>query len=140
VPLFNKAACEKANNILKEILLGLHIDSPGLQLYLNAKGEPAKDKLDFQLIEYDRGTNNVESGQHINRDTFGTRHIDIESSDSLSSERRHRHNQRASEKHRTGYPMIGHYDSWLVDQKNIDGGEPQYSAISNMVQCFLRLF
>jgi hypothetical protein len=58
-PLFNKAAWEKANNILKEVLLGLHSDPPGLQLYhpqLNAKGEPAKDKLGFQLIECDRGT------------------------------------------------------------------------------------
>jgi hypothetical protein len=88
LPLFNKAAWEKANKFFKEILLGLQSDPPGLQLYhpqLNAKGEPAKDKLVFQLIERDRGTNNVESGHRINRDTFCTRHTGIESSDSLSA-------------------------------------------------------
>jgi hypothetical protein len=122
VPLFNKPARKKANNILKEILLGPHSDQPGFQLYhpqINAKGEPAKDKLGFQLIECDRGTKKFESGHRINRDTFVTRHTGIESSDSFSTERRHRHNQLALEKHRAGYPKVGHYDSWLVDQEQI---------------------
>jgi hypothetical protein len=90
VPLFNKAAWEKADNILKEISLGVYSDPPGLQMYhpqLNAKGGPAKDKLGYQLIECDRGTNNVENGHRINCDTFGTRHTGSEPDDSLSAER-----------------------------------------------------
>lgn len=36
-------------------------------------------------------------------------------SDCLSRERRHRHNQNVSQKRRSGFPRLGHYDTWLVD-------------------------
>ena len=36
--------------------------------------------------------------------------------DCLLAERRHRHNQKMSELHRSAYPKFGHYDSWLTDQ------------------------
>jgi hypothetical protein len=62
---------------------------------------------------------NVENSHRTNRDTFGTRHTDIASSDSLSAERRHRNNQRASEKHRQGFPKVGHSDTWLIDHEQI---------------------
>ncbi len=39
----------------------------------------------------------------------------IAMSSMLLAENRHRHNQRCSEQQREGYPMIGHYDTWLVD-------------------------
>jgi hypothetical protein len=121
-PLFNKKAWVRANYLLKEVILGVYSDPPGMQLYhpkLTSKGEPKKDRLGLDLLECDRGTGNVENSHRINRDTFGTRQTGIESSDALSAERRHRHNHRASEIHRQGFPKVGHYDTWLVDQEQI---------------------
>jgi hypothetical protein len=86
---------------------------------LTAEGLAAKDKLGLELLECDRGTGNVENSHRTNRDTFDTRHTGISSSDSLSTERRHRNNQRASEKHRQGFPKVGHYDTWLIYQEHI---------------------
>lgn len=40
-------------------------------------------------------------------------------SDFLLAERRQRHNHRASERRRIGFPKIGHYDTWLIDQLQI---------------------
>ena len=37
-------------------------------------------------------------------------------SDCLLAERRHRHNQRCSERRRFGFPFVGHFNSWAVDQ------------------------
>jgi hypothetical protein len=122
-PLFNKAAWAKANNLLKDILLGLYSNPPpGLALYhpkLTAEGLAAKDKLGLELLECDRGTGNIENSHRTNRDTFGTRHTGISSSDSLSTERHHRKNQRSPEKHHQGFPKVGHYDTWLIDQEHI---------------------
>jgi hypothetical protein len=35
-------------------------------------------------------------------------------SDCLLREKRHRHNQNVSENRRSGFPRIGHYDTWLI--------------------------
>jgi hypothetical protein len=86
---------------------------------LTGVGLSAKDKLGLELLECDRGTGDVENSHRKNRDTFGTRHTGIASSDALSAERRHRNNQRASEKHHQGFPKVGHYDTLLIDQEQI---------------------
>jgi len=36
--------------------------------------------------------------------------------DCILAEFRHRHNIRASERHRLGFPRIGHFDTWLTDK------------------------
>ena len=40
----------------------------------------------------------------------------MEMSDCLLAERRHRYNHNISEKRRTGFPKLGHYDTWLIDK------------------------
>ena len=40
-------------------------------------------------------------------------------SDYVLAERRHRHNQKCSERKRLNYPKIGHFDTWLIDSLQI---------------------
>ena len=68
MPLFNDRAWKKANNILKEILLGYYSDPPGFSFYstrLNKKGEPMLNAYGFELLYCNRGTNGVESIQLV---------------------------------------------------------------------------
>lgn len=119
LPLFNAAAWKKANNILKEILLGHFSDPPGYSFYktkLNKKGEPMVNKYGFEKLSCNRGTPDVENTHKQMVTTFGTWHCGIEMSDCLLRERRHRHNHRCSENRRSGFPRIGHYDTWMIDQ------------------------
>jgi hypothetical protein len=63
-PLFNVRAWKKANNVLKEILLGYYSDPPGYSFYTNRldkKGEPMVDKFGIALLDCNRGTNDVEA-------------------------------------------------------------------------------
>jgi hypothetical protein len=117
-PLFNKRAWKKANNILKEIMMGYYSDPPGFAFYstkLDKRGEPMVNKYGFELLSCNRGTNDVESIHKTLLSIFGTWHIGIEMSDCLLRERRHRHNHKCSERRRYGFPRIGHYDTWLID-------------------------
>ena len=47
--------------------------------------------------------------------TFGTWCTGVEMPDVLLAEFRHRYNHRVSERRRTGFPKLGHYDTWLID-------------------------
>ena len=117
-PLFGKYAWEKANNILKEILKGYWSDPPGFSFYttrLGVDGQPKTNKYGLQLLDCNRGTNDVENDHKQYVTTFGTWHTGIQMSDCLLAERRHRHNQRMSERYRSGFPRLGHYDSWKID-------------------------
>ena len=118
-PLFNEAAWAKANNLLKEILLGYYSDPPGVHMYtkkLKADGSVKMNKYDMEEIECMRGTNRVEAYHKHLIVTFGHFHTGVELSTVLLAERRHRHNHRCSERRRRGFPRIGHYDTWLIDQ------------------------
>ena len=118
LPLFNKAAWKKANNLLQEILAGNASDPPGCLFYqqqLNAKGEPAFDELGFPLLDCNRGTNDTECVHKQILTTFGTWCTGMEMSDALMAERRHRYNQHVSERRRLGFPKLGHSDTWLID-------------------------
>jgi hypothetical protein len=118
-PLFNQTAWDKAANVLKEILAGYASDPPGFSFYqqqLSAKGEPVFDKLGCALITCSRGTNDTECTHKQIMTTFGSWCTGCEMSDCLMAERRHRYNQRVSERRRVGFPKIGHSDTWLVDQ------------------------
>lgn len=117
-PLFNKEAWAKANNLLKEILRGYYSDPPGVQMYskkLNADGSVKKNKYGMEEIECSRGTNRVEAYHKNLVVTFGGWHVGIAMSAVLLAENRHRYNQRCAERRRDGHPMIGHYDTWLID-------------------------
>ena len=121
LPLFNKTAWKKANNLLKEILLGLYSDPPGFNFYhleVDADGSPRTDKHGLQLLHCSRGTNDVENAHKNYNTTF--RHIaGIEMGDCLLAERRHRHNIRMAESRIPGYPRLGHYDTWKIDKLQI---------------------
>jgi hypothetical protein len=118
VPLFNKTAWGRANNVLKEVLDGNASDPPGFSFYtfqLNAKGEFAIDALGIELITCNRGTNDTECVHKQIVTTFGTWCTGVEMSDRLMAEHRHRYNQRVSERRRLGFPKLGHFDTWRID-------------------------
>ncbi len=123
LPLFNKAAWKKANNVLKEILAGNASNPCGMVIYLQqltAKGEPAYDSHEHAILDCSRGSNDTECAhtkQFIT--TFGTWNTGVEMSDVLMAEWRHRYNQHVLEQRRLGFPRIGHYDTWLIDYLQI---------------------
>ena len=73
----------------------------------------------MEIVECIRGTNHTECFHRNLALTFESWYTRVEMSDCLLSERRHRHNQRCAERRRFGYPKLGHYDTWLIDQLQI---------------------
>ena len=121
-PLFNKAAWKKANNVLKEILAGNASDPCGIGFYsqqLTAGGEPVYDNHEHALLDCSRGSNDTECAHKQFITTFGTWNTGVEMSDILMAEWRHRYNAHVSERRRLGFPVIGHYDTWLIDYLQI---------------------
>ncbi|KAL3791184.1 LOW QUALITY PROTEIN: hypothetical protein ACHAWO_013615 [Cyclotella atomus] len=117
-PLFTPRAWKKANNVLKEILDGYYSDPPGLELYtkkLGKSGAVLTNKYGLEIIECFRGTNRVESYHKNLTVTFGRWSVGIRMSDCLLAERRHRHNQKCSERRRLDHPVTGHYNTWDTD-------------------------
>jgi hypothetical protein len=120
-PLFNKAAWIKANNLLKEILLGYYSDPPGFNFYrlrLGTDGKPTVDKYGLQLLHCNRGTNDVENGHKHYHTTFRYT-AGIELGDCLLAERRHRHNLRMAETRIADHPRLGHFNTWQIDKLQI---------------------
>ena len=118
-PLFNAAAWKKADNVLKEIRGGFYSDPPGIALYtkrLRANGTVMRNKYHMEMLECLRGTNRTEAYHKNLITTFGSWCTGVEMSDCLLAERRHRHNHKCSEKRRWGFPKIGHFDTWKIDQ------------------------
>ena len=136
--LFNDAAWKKANNVLAEVLEGLAANPPGVQFYyqsLDAKGEPAFDEHRIPLLDCSRGTNDVENSHKQIVTTFGTWCTGVEMSDVLHAERRHRYNHKVSERRRSGFPRLGHFDTWLIDELQLvheeNHGVPLYDSWNN---------
>ena len=118
-PLFNKKAWGSAKNVLREILRGYYSDPPGVQWYtkrLKKDGAVATNKYGMDLLDCSRGTNRVESFHKDLITDWGSWNLGMEMSVKLLAEKRHRHNHRVSEKRRDGFPKIGHYDTWEVDE------------------------
>jgi hypothetical protein len=118
-PLFNDTAWKKADNIVREILEGLISDPLRHSFYtvqIRQDGSPVTNKYRFRLLHCNRGTNDVENFHKVLITTFVNWHNGIEMSDCLLRERQHRHNQKMSETRRFGYPTIGHFDTWKIDQ------------------------
>jgi hypothetical protein len=119
LPLFDSNAWDKANNVLKEILDGNVSDPPGIDFYvhrLDSNGDPKFDKLGLALYDCNRGTNMTENVHKQLNYLFGSWSINIEFSDKLTAEFRHRYNQNMARRRRLNYPKIGHFDTWLVDE------------------------
>jgi hypothetical protein len=117
-PLFNAKAWVKARGILNEILEGYYSDPPGMCMYtkrLRRNGSVRTNKYGMDMIECCRGTNRTEAYHKNLVIAFRNWNTGIEMSDCLLSERRHRHNHRCSERRRFGFPILGHYDTWLID-------------------------
>lgn len=137
-PLFNDAAWKKANNILQEVLEGLVSDPPGVSFYvtrLNSDGSEMVNKYGFTMLESIRGSNRTESYHKGLITTFGDWVVGVEMSDCLIRERRHRHNHNVSVQRRPGFPDVGHYDTWLIDELQLlvesNFGVLLYSSWSN---------
>lgn len=117
-PLFNAESWKKADNLLKEILLGYYSDPPGVAMYtkkLRPDGSIEQNKYGMDKIECCRGTNRVEAFHKNLNVSFGSWPVGVAMASVLLSERRHRHNHRTSERRRDDFPKIGHYDTWKVD-------------------------
>jgi hypothetical protein len=105
--------------VLSEILLGLYSDPPGELFYtIHLRGNRTEMTNKYDMVMYDclRGTNRVES---VHKDLIAIIrgwNTGVEMSVALLGERRHRHNQRVAETRRLGYPRIGHYDIWLIEE------------------------
>ncbi|KAL7477310.1 hypothetical protein ACHAW6_003119 [Cyclotella cf. meneghiniana] len=118
-PLFNKNAWKKANNILCDVLTGFYSDPPGLEFYtkrLGRNGQLMRSKYGLDLIECLRGTDCTEACHKNLAVTFGSWPIGVEMSDCLLAECRHHHNYRCSERHCFGFPVLGNYNTWVMDQ------------------------
>jgi len=117
-PLFNDRAWGKANNLLKEVLMGYGSDVPGESYYrflLDSNGEIARNRIGLRMVQCCRGTSDVEASHRQLRVTYRNWEMGIELSDCLLSEFRHRYNHRISERRVAGFPKIGHFDTWLID-------------------------
>lgn len=118
-PLFNDAAWRRANNVLLEILEGHAADAPGYVPYhqrLDSKGQPAVDQYSLALLDCSRGTSDTECAHKQIITAYGSWVAGVELSDVLLREWRHRYNHRIAERRRLGFPKIGHYDTWLIDE------------------------
>ena len=80
------------------------------------KGRAGVRRARHGLFDRNRGTNDVENSHKQIVSTFGGWHASIRFSDDLHDERRHRLNHGISERKRPGFPVIGHFDDWLIDQ------------------------
>ena len=117
-PLFNVEAWKKADNLLKEILLGYYSDPPGVPMYtkeLKPDGSIAKNKYGMDKIECCQGTNCVEAFHKNLEVSFGGWPVGVAMASVLLSERRHRHNHRTSERRRDDFPRTGHCNTWKID-------------------------
>ena len=118
-PLFNDTAWAKANNVLKEILAGHGSDPPGIVFYhpaVSADGSIRKDRYGLTIYDCVRGNGMVECIHKQLVDCFGRWRAGPRLAKVLLQEWRHRFNQRMSERRRAGFPKIGHYDTWLIDE------------------------
>lgn len=119
LPLFSETAWAKANNVLTEILAGHGSDPPGIIFYhppVRADGTIKKDKFGLTLYNCVRGQGMVECIHKQLVDCFGRWRAGPKLAKTLLQEWRHRFNQRMAERRRAGFPRIGHYDTWLIDE------------------------
>ena len=98
-------------------------------------GVVQRNRYGMEMIQCNRGTNHTEFYHKGIITTFGMWCTNIEMSDCLLGEQRHRHNHKVSEQRRPGLPVVGNYDTWLIDALQIlvwrNHGVRLYSGWSN---------
>ena len=68
------------------------------------------------MIECSRGTNRTEAYHKGLSVTLDNWHTGVEMTFYVLAEKRHRHNHSCSERRRPGFPRLGMYDTWIIDQ------------------------
>jgi hypothetical protein len=112
VPLLNDKTKAQFQHLLKHVRNGCLSDPEGVDLYMPI----SKDSLG--LIEYRciRGTSDVESLHQKLEMNFAPWNAGPEYADNNLAVKRHRFNIRASERYRKGFPKVGHYDHYILDE------------------------
>jgi hypothetical protein len=86
---------------------------------LGANGDALTDSLGNLLYDCSRGSNHPEAHHKGLVTTFGTWFTGVEMASYLLKWHRHRYNQRVSEQRRPDYPVLGMYDTWLIDKLQV---------------------
>ncbi|ORY48047.1 hypothetical protein BCR33DRAFT_57531 [Rhizoclosmatium globosum] len=115
VPLLSVKARKDMKTLLNDhIRKGCLSDPRNLALYTKI----GEDKNGLPLYATFRGTSDVESLHQLLEQIFSSMNCSIEFMDAAISQVRHVFNIRASERHRPGFPTLGHYEHLLIDQIN----------------------
>ena len=99
-------------NCLRHVRVGCLSDIPELPYYFLL----GQDRNGLNLYHCKRGTSKVESVHQRLKEKLRHWNYGIDFIDIVLSVLRHRHNVRASQRHRLGFPNIGHYRFDLLDQ------------------------
>jgi hypothetical protein len=112
IPLLNQKSIEQFTNLLKHVRKGCLTDPKGLKLYYAI----GKDELGLTLYRCIRGTSDVESFHQKLEMNFAPWNAGPEYADNNLALKRHRFNIRASQRNRKGFPAVGHYNHYLLDE------------------------
>jgi hypothetical protein len=86
---------------------------------LTVTGDIKRDHLGIALLECDRATSGAENDHKQIASTHGKWPMGFAMGDCVLAEHRHRKNHKASQKRRPGFPVLGHFDTWLTDAPQI---------------------
>ncbi|KAJ3004701.1 UNVERIFIED_CONTAM: hypothetical protein HDU68_004936 [Siphonaria sp. JEL0065] len=115
VPLLSDTVKKDMRTLLNDhIKKGCLSDPEGVALYTQV----GKDKDGLPLYATYRGTSDIESLHQLLEQIFSSMNCSSEFMDAAISQIRHVFNIRASERHRPGFPKIGHYEHYLIDHIN----------------------
>lgn len=109
--LITPECLKEFGNLLKHVDDDCLSDPPGIPLYYAV----GRDKNDLTLYRCVRGTSDTESFHQLLSRTVQCWNGGPELIECIVMIIRHRYNVRASERHRLGFPKIGHYDHFLLD-------------------------
>ncbi|KAG6835342.1 hypothetical protein H0H93_002451 [Arthromyces matolae] len=111
--LFNEASWKSAENILKNIRLGLYSDPPGIDFYMFQ----GYDNYGLSLYRSIRGTNHVEGGVHQNIiRRFGSFNASPRFVVNLIRDYCITHNLKVGAVNRTGKEYQGSFDIWTLNR------------------------
>ena len=111
--LFTSQTKKVIDNLLKHVDNGCLSDPLDCPLYFKT----GTDSDNLPIYRCVRGTNDVEGGVHQKLAMkFQSWNCGIELADAVLRLYRHRHNIRASEKHRHSFPKFGFYEHFVVDE------------------------
>jgi hypothetical protein len=110
--IVNERSEKALNDLLKHVDKGCLSDPENIKLYVPLQ----KDKFGIQIYRCLRGTNTVELWHQFLEMRFSSWNAGIEFAFAALTLLVHRRNIRQSEKYRTNFPKIGHYEHNLIDK------------------------